>query len=202
MNICNPRSVAVIAVAAAKWGRTGFGHCLSRISLRSIRATCSSHLAFGEMREAKTWSGALIRTVMTAMLAGAEPLTIKIGYVGRAEKKATISLLDYPPDNDGVAGARLALEDNNTTGKFLNQRFVMEEARVKDGTDPTDAILRLADHGISFFIVDLSADMLLKAAETGRGRGLVFFNAGAIDDRLREEDCRADVIHTAPTRSM
>jgi len=162
------------------------------------------------MREATTWSGALIRTVttaalvllLTAMLAGAEPLTIKIGYVGRAEKKATISLLDYPPDNDGVAGARLALEDNNTTGKFLDQRFVMEEARVKDGADPTDTILRLADHGISFFIVDLSADMLLKAAEAGRGRGLVFFNAGAIDDRLREEDCRADVIHTAPTRSM
>ncbi|HLK84063.1 MAG TPA: ABC transporter substrate-binding protein [Xanthobacteraceae bacterium] len=136
------------------------------------------------------------------MLARAEPLTIKIGYVGRAEKKATISLLDYPPDNDGVAGARLALEDNNTTGKFLNQRFSLEEARVKAGTDPTDVILRLADHGISFFIVDLPADMLLKAADAGRARGLVFFNAGAIDDRLREEDCRADVIHTAPTRSM
>src|SRR5215831_10679893 len=159
---------------------------------------------------AKTWSEALIRAVttggliwlLTVMFASAQPLTIKIGYVGRADKKATISLVDSPPDNDGVAGARLALEDNNTTGKFLNQRFVMEEARVKDGTDPTDAILRLADHGISFFIVDLSADMLLKAAETGRGRGLVFFNAGAIDDRLREEDCRADVIHTAPTRSM
>ena len=150
----------------------------------------------------RTVTTAALVLLLTAMLAGAEPLTIKIGYVGRAEKKATISLLDYPPDNDGVAGARLALEDNNTTGKFLNQRFVMEEARVKDGTDPTDTILRLADHGISFFIVDLSADMLLKAAEAGRGRGLVFFNAGAIDDRLREEDCRADVIHTAPTRSM
>ena len=33
-------------------------------------------------------------------------------------------------------------------------------------------------------------------------RGLLFFNAGATDDRLREEDCRANVIHTAPTRSM
>jgi hypothetical protein len=30
----------------------------------------------------------------------------------------------------------------------------------------------------------------------------VFFNAGAIDDRLREEDCRHNVIHTPPTRSM
>ncbi|HWN49102.1 MAG TPA: ABC transporter substrate-binding protein [Xanthobacteraceae bacterium] len=143
--------------------------------------------------------GALV-LVLTAMLAGAEPLTIKIGYVGRAEKKATISLVDVPPDNDGIAGARLALEDNNTTGKFLNQHFLLEEVRVKEETDPTDIVLQLAGHGISFFIVDLPADRLLKAAEAGRG--FVFFNAGAIDDRLREEDCRADVIHTAPTRSM
>jgi ABC transporter substrate binding protein (PQQ-dependent alcohol dehydrogenase system) len=140
--------------------------------------------------------------LLTAILAAAEPLTIKIGYVGRAEKKATISLLDSPPDNDGVAGARLALEDNNTTGKFLNQQFLLEEARVKEGADPTDIVLQLADRGISFFIIDLPAEMLLKASDVGRGRGLVFFNAGAIDDRLREEDCRADVIHTAPTRTM
>ena len=30
----------------------------------------------------------------------------------------------------------------------------------------------------------------------------MLFNAGAIDDRLREQDCRANVIHVAPTRSM
>ena len=146
-------------------------------------------------------TGALV-WLLAAPLAKAQPITIKIGYVGRAEKKTTISLLDYPPDNDGVAGARLALEDNNTTGKFLNQRFLLEEARVKEGTDPTDIVLQLAGRGISFVILDLPADMLLKAAEAGRGRGLVFFNTGAIDDRLREEDCRADVIHVAPTRSM
>jgi ABC transporter substrate binding protein (PQQ-dependent alcohol dehydrogenase system) len=140
--------------------------------------------------------------VLTVALARAELLTIKIGYLGRAEKKATISLVDFPPDNNGVAGARLALEDNNTTGKFLSQHFALEEARIKDGTDPTDIVLQFADRGISYVIMDLPADMLLKAAEAGRGRGLVFFNAGAIDDRLREEDCRADVIHTAPTRSM
>ena len=47
-----------------------------------------------------------------------------------------------------------------------------------------------------------AADKLLKAADAGRSRGLVFFNAGALDDRLREEDCRPNVIHVAPTRSM
>ena len=146
-------------------------------------------------------TGALV-LVLTEVLASAEHLTIKIGYVGCAEKKATISLVDVPPDNDGIAGARLALEYNNTTGTFLKQLFLLEELRVKQETDPTDVVLQLAGHGISFFIIDLPADRLLKAAEAGRARGLVFFNAGAIDDRLREEDCRADVIHTAPTRSM
>ena len=43
---------------------------------------------------------------------------------------------------------------------------------------------------------------LLKAADALRDRGTVLFNAGAIDDRLREQDCRANVIHVAPTRSM
>jgi len=42
----------------------------------------------------------------------------------------------------------------------------------------------------------------LKAADALRDRGTLLLNAGAIDDRLREQDCRANVIHVAPTRSM
>jgi ABC transporter substrate binding protein (PQQ-dependent alcohol dehydrogenase system) len=152
----------------------------------------------------------LVRTVIIGGLilaqlstfAVAEPLAVKIGYLGRSETKATISLVDFPPNNDGIAGVRLAMDDNNTTGKFLNQHFILEEVRVKEGDDPVEFISQLADRGISFFIVDLPAEALLKVADAGRPRGLVFFNVGAIDDRLREEDCRPNVIHTAPTRSM
>jgi ABC transporter substrate binding protein (PQQ-dependent alcohol dehydrogenase system) len=152
----------------------------------------------------------LVRTVIIGGLilaqlstfAVAEPLAVKIGYLGRGEKKATISLIDLPPNNDGIAGVRLALDDNNTTGKFLNQHFALEEVRIKDGDDPVETVSQLADRGISFFIVDLPAQALLEVADAGRPRGLVFFNVGAIDDRLREEDCRPNVIHTAPTRSM
>jgi len=139
---------------------------------------------------------------LVSRLAIAEPVAIKIGYLGRAEKKATISLLDVPPNDDGVAGARLALDDNNTTGKFLNQRFSLEDARIRQGDDAVAIVSQLADRGISYFITDLPADTLLKVADAGRARGLIFFNAGATDDRLREEDCRTNVIHVAPTRSM
>ena len=31
----------------------------------------------------------------------------------------------------GLAGAQLAINDNNTTGKFLNQRFSLEDVRAQ-----------------------------------------------------------------------
>lgn len=131
----------------------------------------------------------------------ADPVTIGVGYLGLAGTRSTLSLVEQPADNDGVAGAKLAIEDNNTTGKFLNQRFTLEERRIKEGEDVVQAAAALAEHN-SFIVADLPADALLKVADALRDRGTLLFNAGAIDERLREADCRANVIHAAPTRSM
>ncbi len=132
----------------------------------------------------------------------AQPAEIKIGYLRLPQVKRAISLLDLPTDNDGIAGARLAVDDNNTTGRFLNQRFLLEDIPLKSTDNITAVIAALAERGIAVVIADLPADALLRAADAGREQGLLLFNAGAIDDRLREEDCRANVVHTAPTRSM
>lgn len=131
----------------------------------------------------------------------ADPVTISVGYLGVAGTRSTLSLVEQPTDNDGVAGAKLAIEDNNTTGKFLGQRFTLEERRIKEGEDVVQAATALAEHN-GFIITDLPADALLKVADALRDRGTLLFNAGAIDERLREADCRANVIHAAPTRSM
>ncbi|WP_234679731.1 ABC transporter substrate-binding protein [Bradyrhizobium monzae] len=130
-----------------------------------------------------------------------DPVTIGVGYLGVAGTRSTLSLVEQPADNDGVAGAKLAIEDNNTTGKFLNQRFTLEERRIKEGEDVVQAATALAEHN-GFIVTDLPADALLKVADALRDRGTLLFNAGAIDERLREADCRANVIHSAPTRSM
>jgi ABC transporter substrate binding protein (PQQ-dependent alcohol dehydrogenase system) len=134
--------------------------------------------------------------------AGAQTTEIKIGYLRQGGARTAISLIDIPAPDDGVAGARLAIDDNNTTGSFLKQHFSVEEARLKDQDDPAVAIGTFADHGIKLVLADLPADALIKAADAGRARGLLLFDVGAIDDRLREKDCRANVVHTAPTRSM
>jgi len=143
-----------------------------------------------------------LSVLATTNALAADPVEIGIGYLRRVAIKPTLSLVEQPAENDGVAGARLAIEDNNTTGKFLNQHFTLVEFRLKDGDDAGKAAVALADRDIAFVITDLPADTLLKAADAVRDRGTVLLNAGAIDDRLREEDCRANVIHAAPTRSM
>ncbi len=131
----------------------------------------------------------------------ADATEIGIGYLARAGIKPKLSLVELPAENDGMAGARLAVEDNNTTGKFLNQRFTLEEVRLKDDDDVAKAATALAARN-AFIITDLPADDLLKAADALRDRGALLLNAGATDDRLREQDCRANIIHVAPTRSM
>jgi ABC transporter substrate binding protein (PQQ-dependent alcohol dehydrogenase system) len=147
----------------------------------------------------------LIGTIALSMMAtgalAADPVEIHIGYLGHAGVKSTLSLVEQPADNDGIAGARLAIEDNNTTGKFLNQRFTLDEVKVKDSDDVARVATDLAGRN-DYIITDLPADALLKVADALRDRGTVLLNAGAIDDRLREQDCRANIIHVAPTRSM
>jgi ABC transporter substrate binding protein (PQQ-dependent alcohol dehydrogenase system) len=145
----------------------------------------------------------LAGTIMFAWTSAlADPVEIKIGYLRATQPKTSISLIDIPPENNGIAGAQLAINDNNTTGKFLNQRFSLEDVQLNEKDDVAAATLALAERGASLIIADLPAAALLKAADASGSRNLLLFNAGAIDDRLREEDCRANVIHTAPTRSM
>jgi ABC transporter substrate binding protein (PQQ-dependent alcohol dehydrogenase system) len=144
---------------------------------------------------------AVVFCIAATPVLAADATEIGIGYLGRTGIKQKLSLVDLPAENDGIAGARLAVEDNNTTGKFLNQRFALEEIRLKDNDDVAKAAVTLADRN-GFIIADLPADDLLKAADALRDRGTLLLNAGAIDDRLREQDCRANIIHVAPTRSM
>ena len=131
-----------------------------------------------------------------------QPLEIKIGYLHQAPSRIRISLIDVPAANDGLAGALLATEDDNATGRFLNQHYTLIEKLVGEGDDPVAAMNALADQGASFIVTSLDADRLLRVADAGRARGETLINASALDERLREQDCRGNVIHVAPTRSM
>jgi ABC transporter substrate binding protein (PQQ-dependent alcohol dehydrogenase system) len=134
--------------------------------------------------------------------ARADPLAVKVGVLHEAHSRETVSILDVPAADDFVAGARMAADDNNTTGRFLDQSFTIADARLAPGEDPIAPLNAMLAEGARFIIVDLPAPEVLAVADAARASGALVFNAGAPDDRLREEDCRANLFHTAPTRSM
>ncbi len=131
-----------------------------------------------------------------------EASDVRLGYIRAYAPQLALSVLDVPPRDEGVAGANVAISDNNTTGRFLGQKFSLDVVEVKPDSDVLAVFDAMAGRGISTILADLSAGQLLALADAARAKGIIVFNVGATDDRLREEDCRANVFHTAPTRSM
>jgi ABC transporter substrate binding protein (PQQ-dependent alcohol dehydrogenase system) len=113
-----------------------------------------------------------------------------------------ISPLDVRPPDNGVAGARLAINDNNTTGRFLGQEFTLTVVQSNNAAELVADAKKQVDAGASFIIADASAPTVLALADALKGRDALILNAGANDDRLREQDCRPNVVHTAPSRAM
>ncbi|WP_330084524.1 ABC transporter substrate-binding protein [Methylocystis iwaonis] len=140
--------------------------------------------------------------MLAAAPARAETLDIKVGVLREPHSRETLSILDIPAADDTLAGALMGAIDNNTTGKFTHQTFEAIDLKLDDGADVAAAIDALVDKGALLIIADLSPDRLLAASERAKTKGALLFNVSAPDDRLREEDCRANVVHVTPTRAM
>jgi ABC transporter substrate binding protein (PQQ-dependent alcohol dehydrogenase system) len=127
---------------------------------------------------------------------------IKIGYLRAYAPQLALSVLDVPPRDEGVAGAKVAINDNNTTGKFLGQSFTLDVVETKPDADVIPAFQQMLEHGEKYILTDVSAKQLLSIADIAKQNGVLLFNVGATDDILREQECRSNVFHIAPTRSM
>ncbi len=134
--------------------------------------------------------------------AAADALSVKVGVLREPHSRETLSILDIPAADDTLAGALLGVADNNTTGKFTNQTYEAVDQTLDEGADVAAAVDALGDKGVRLIIADLSPDRLLAASERAKAHGALLFNVSAPDERLREEECRANVIHVAPSRAM
>jgi ABC transporter substrate binding protein (PQQ-dependent alcohol dehydrogenase system) len=133
----------------------------------------------------------------------ADVATIPIAYITeRVKELPPFSLVDQPTADNGLMGARLGIEDNNTTGKFTKQKFTLDEAVVPDGGDVVAAFRDLLAKGHKFFVADLPAAQLLAIADVPEAKDTLIFNVQAKDDALRGEQCRANVLHTMPNYAI
>jgi ABC transporter substrate binding protein (PQQ-dependent alcohol dehydrogenase system) len=128
---------------------------------------------------------------------------VTIGYLGleRGEQEP-LSLLDPVITDEGVQGARLAIEDNNTTGRFMGQEFVLDEIVVPRDGDVATAFRELADNGAVWILSDLPGERLGEIMALPEAEERVIFNVRAPDNVLRNEECAANLFHTLPSRAM
>lgn len=141
--------------------------------------------------------------ILAAFSAAAqEQAEVIVGYVHPAERLLTLSLVDRPPEDLGVAGALLATEDNNTTGRFMGQEFTLLAAPVDSAEQATAAVDRLVDAGARWIVSDLGPELLRVTADAADAQGALVLNTGARDDVLRTTECDETIVHVVPSRAM
>ena len=112
-----------------------------------------------------------------------------------------ISRYDLMPDDLGFGGAALADEDNNTTGSFLGHTY--ETTYLAVAPQEADAALaQLLDAGIRLIVIMAEAKGLLRLTDIAAARDALVFNAAAPDITLRDDQCRANLLHIAPSHAM
>jgi ABC transporter substrate binding protein (PQQ-dependent alcohol dehydrogenase system) len=136
------------------------------------------------------------------MTTPAAPREVKITYLGVRHEAPPIYDYESDPAGVGIDGARIAMRDMATTGRLTGQDFKLDEVLVGKGQSAVDAAKGLADKGEGLIVVDLPAADLLAVSDALKDRPVTLFNIGAEDDNLRNADCRANIYHIAPSRSM
>jgi ABC transporter substrate binding protein (PQQ-dependent alcohol dehydrogenase system) len=136
--------------------------------------------------------------------AGGPPaITITIHYLGKKyDEPVPLSLVDPVLTDNGIQGARLAIQDNNKSGQFLGQHYELIEDIVPADGDVAAKAKEILKNGPAVIIADLEPNDLLAVADLPEAKESIVFNIRSSDDKLRGENCRFNVFHVAPTWSM
>ncbi len=147
-----------------------------------------------------------------ALLAAVTGMVVCAGPAAAVDVKAAVLRIDYdtllpisryeyPAEDLGFAGAALADQDNGTTGQFMGHTFETETVAVApDGAD--SALADLLEGGTRLIVVMAEAEDLLRLTDAAEAEGALVFNALAQDTALRDDQCRGNLLHTAPSNAM
>lgn len=138
----------------------------------------------------------LVAVTPAAQAADVTAAVLRVAY----QKQLPLSRIDEPVADLGFAGARLATEDNQTTGMFLGHSYAVETIET-DSAGIKTAVDDIKAQGIGVIVTLANAADTLHIAELAGPETLVL-NALAHDTALRNEQCRANLLHTAPSYAM
>ncbi len=151
---------------------------------------------------------ALIVLLYTSLPTAAQSATMDVSILyleQRIDHPPVLSNLVSWPEDEGQRGAELAIQDNNTTGRFLDQNFTLETL-IFESTDSVEKrnerIRTELASGARLVVSNLPASDLIAIAALSEAEDDLLFNAQSMDDVLRNEQCLPNVLHSMPSRAM
>lgn len=127
---------------------------------------------------------------------------IRMGYIQwLPDRGPVLSNIIPEPADAGLRGAELAVQDNNSTGRFLQQNYRLDSVIADSEAQAMTALSQLLAQNIELIVVNVPAATLRAMAAAAEGQALLF-NAGAKDDALRIEGCSPAVVHTIASYAM
>ncbi|SDS85443.1 ABC transporter substrate-binding protein [Pseudomonas oryzae] len=128
-------------------------------------------------------------------------LEVRIGYLGYTPDRGPVLSNVIPePTDAGRRGAELAIEDSNSTGRFLKHSYRLDSAEAATPAALLEQARALHASGLRLFVVNAPADSLRQLAAALPDSLLL--NAGSADDSLRTDACATNLLHTLPSRAM
>ena len=128
---------------------------------------------------------------------------INIAYLSQEQAvPPVLSNLDPFIADKGLLGSELAINDNNTTGQFTGQSFVLNKFIVPIDGNVVEVFNKEIVDKYQLVVSLLPAESLTKLAGSAAGKSVLLFDAATSDDSLRAEQCRPEVLHLLPSRAM
>lgn len=129
------------------------------------------------------------------------PITLNISYIKLTpEKPPVFSRLFEKPENSGYLGAKLAINDSNTTGKFLQQYFNLNYFTATKKAQFLEYLDSEYLKGQRIFIIE--ASLLPEVDRWAKNKPVLLFNVSESDDELRNSQCLNSIFHTIPSNAM
>ena len=155
--------------------------------------------------EAKTKPKTAVTQVKQAEPKAETPVKqlINIAYLSQEQPvPPSLSNLDPFIADKGLLGSVLAINDNNTTGQFTGQSFVLNKFIVPIDGNVVEVFNKEIVDKYQLVVSLLPAESLTKLADSAVGKSILLFDAATSDDSLRAEQCRPEVLHLLPSRAM
>jgi ABC transporter substrate binding protein (PQQ-dependent alcohol dehydrogenase system) len=145
----------------------------------------------------------VIFTWLCSLNAISSPITLDISYVKLAKQQvAGTSNYFKKPADSGFQGAKLAISDSNTTGKFLQQHFNLSYFLANKTPQLLEYLDGQYQQGQRIFMLDVPLAQLVQLERWAKNKSVLLFNVSETADELRNSQCLSSVLHTIPSDAM